>query len=171
MLWYTLFLLRHLLELNHKQVDILLNVLIKAWPWSRVFVSHAQLEVLASHAVLDAFTCGLPHEQALAYLNRAQLRILMSPNSPFLKELVAYDVNNAIELEQSILTEDDRLYGRRQLVRIYRKAAELIVRWDKSLAWQYLVKALDLARGGVNMNEQVKKTQALLHELENQIGA
>lgn len=173
-LWHALCMSRQIKELNHNQLDVWLQFMLKLRSKLPVFKSslNKMLIEAAAREVGEASVYGKPHQIALAYLTYSEvaLAIKFMPNENT-ANLVEVKIRRAVDLEQLIREEPDQPMGLRQFVRILRKAGELHMRPEMrennhtsmAQAQLYLQRALDLARGEANAPDQVAKIMPLIH--------
>lgn len=170
-LWNALLLLRQWQRLNHNQLDVLLQFLLKVHPrlWSRNRnINQDYLMLLAQHAIKRAkIAPGKPHQLALAYMTAAQVTYVVNPHDSSIKN----HIEMALALESAIRREADQPQGLRQLVRIYRKAGELygsqkLQEFGK--ACHYLSEAYDLAQGEADAADQIQKIRAILDRIRRE---
>lgn len=174
-LWHALCMSRQIKELNHNQLDVWLQFMLKLRSKLPVFKSvlNKTLMDAALEEVKGASINGKPHQLALAYLTYAEV-VLVTGFMPGETQTVAYGkIRDAVTLEQLIREEPDQPMGLRQFVRILRKAGELCLHseWHggaytgTGLAKSYLQRALNLARSEANCPDQVDKIWAILAKL------
>lgn len=167
MLHHALILLRHRTRLDHKQLDILINFLIKI---QGVTFFPGVIVALLSRltTIIEANPEVKPHQKALAYVLEAEViyaRYFVTTFSG--ANWIQKTLKAALDLESAIQKEEDRLFALRQLVRVYRKTGELCCKMgDSILGMRYLNQALVLAEGEANTQDQAEKIRALLKAQE-----
>jgi hypothetical protein len=173
-LWHALCMSRQIKELNHNQLDVWLQFMLKLRSKLPVFKGslNKMLIKAAAREVGEASVYGKPHQIALAYLTYAEvalvIKFMANENTA---NLVEVKIRAAVDLEQLIREEPDQPMGLRQFVRILRKAGELYMRPEMrendptsmAQAQIYFQHALDLARGEANAPDQVAKIMPLVH--------
>lgn len=184
-LWHALCLLRRWRKLDHNQLDVLVQFLlklrsrlpfVKAGRPYRWYKWHSLLDrkiiMLAGKEVGLAMVGGVkPHQTALAYMTYAEAEYA----ADFTTQLwntsnVQLAIDQALTLDEPIRREQDQPIGLRQLVRIYRKAGALYAKDEispsnKQTAIRYLNKALKLAQVEADVPDQVPKILAELRNL------
>lgn len=182
-LWHTLFLLQGWKELNHNQLDVLVQFLLKFRSRLPLVTVAKPLRWYRWHSVLDRQIIRLaaresvlahhdgvkPHQTALALITCAEVRYTVEFVSDLGKNGVESDIEQALALEDKIRAEEAQSMGLRQLVRIYRKVGELYAKPEFSCKRHYRVfskiylrKALKLAQGEADCQDQVPKIQAAM---------
>lgn len=173
MLHHALILLRHRTRLDHKQLDILINFLIKI---QGVTFFPGVIVALLSRltTIIEANPEVKPHQKALAYVLEAEVAYVQyfaanpaSPKRRAFEHQMRKSLSAALDLEQDIQQETDRLLALRQLVRIYKKTGEICYKiGDSILGAKYLNQALVLAEGEANTQDQAEKIRALIKAQE-----
>lgn len=172
-LWHALCMSRRVKELNHNQLDVWLQFMLKLRAKLPVFKSSLDQMLIeaAAREVGEASVYGKPHQIALAYLTYAEvalaIKFMANENTA---NLVEVKIRAAVDLEQLIREESDQPMGLRQFVRILRKAGELYMTQEMQAAFYtataqaqiYLQRALNLARGEANAPDQVAKIMPLI---------
>lgn len=181
-LWHAICMFRYRSELNHNQLDVLVQFLLKLraklplvrktfepgkkrrFAWNRQI--DGILFDLARREVELAKVHGKPHQLALAYMTWAEADCAATDNT----EAVIEYVRLALDLEQQIRAEEQSM-GLRQFVRILRKAGELFGNPELShnrhcrvFSQIYLKQALKLAQGEADCPDQVPKIQAAIRK-------
>lgn len=168
-LWHVLCMSRQVKKLNHNQLDVWLQFMLKLRSKLPVFKSILD-KVLVEGAAREvglATTEGKPHQQALAFMTYAEVVYAVKAD----RGLVEANIRFAINLEELIRAEPDQPQGLRQFVRILRKAGELHMKpkmrcsdhTSVAQAQLYLQRALDLARGEADAPDQVAKIMPFVH--------
>lgn len=167
-LWHALCMSRQMKKLNHNQLDVWLQFMLKLRSKLPVFKSIFD-KVLVEGAAREvglATTEGKPHQQALAFMTYAEVVYAVKAD----RGLVEANIRFAINLEELIRAEPDQPQGLRQFVRILRKAGELHMKPEMrrdytsmAQAQIYLQQALNLARGEADTPDQVAKIMPLVH--------
>lgn len=176
-LWHALCMSRQVKKLNHNQLDVWLQFMLKFHSKLSVFKSilNKKLMNAALEEIKQATISGKPHQLALAYLTYAEV-VLATGFMPSEARAIVYSkIRGAVLLEQLIQEELDQPQGLRQFVRVLRKAGELYMTREMSevygahaFAGSYLKRALDLAKGEANCPDQVPKIEAGLSRVEIQ---
>jgi hypothetical protein len=174
-LWHALWMLVMWKELDHNQLDVLIQFLLKcraSAPWffghrkaRRQEPTESNCELLAMAArelqyARDSLQ-GKPHQIALAYITLAEVFDSVGGS----EGLIGLNVDQALGLEKQIRTEKDQLQALRQLVRIKRKAGELCFKSDSQLGIRLLNESLMLARGEADCADQVSKIKVVLNRI------
>jgi len=174
-LWHALCMSRQIKSLNHNQLDVWLQFILKLRSKLPVFKSvlNKTLMNAALEEVKGASINGEPHQIALAYLTYAEV-VLVTGFLPGETQMVAYGkIRDAVTLEQLIREEPNQPLALRQFVRVLRKAGELYMRPDMKSAHytgptqakMYLERALELAKGEADCPDQIPKIEAGLSRL------
>lgn len=167
-LWHALCMSRQLENLNHNQLDVWLQFMLKFRSRLPVFKSILNKVLIegAAREIGLATTQGKPHQQALAFMTCAEVNHAINPAC---YEMTLANIRFALDLDDQIRAEPDQPQGLRQFVRILRKAGELYLRSEicggdphKAQAQVYLRRALDLARGEADAPDQVPKILSLM---------
>lgn len=187
-LWHAFCMFRHRHELNHNQLDVLVQFLLKLrsrlpfvtsgrpFSWYRWHSPlDRQLIRLAGWEVAKAQTAKMrgqakPHQVALAFMTCAEVRYAAEFVFDGRENIVELDIRAALAMEAEIRAEEQPM-GLRQFVRILRKAGELHLKPEMrranttsfAQAQLYLQRALDLARGEANAPDQVPKILPFVH--------
>lgn len=169
-LWHALCMSRQLEKLNHNQLDVWIQFMLKIRSKLPVFKSILN-KVLVEGAAREvglATTEGKPHQQALAFMTYAEVVYEVEADHG----LAEVNIRFAIKLEELIRAESDQPQGLRQFVRILRKAGELYGRDEMSSggyytqkAQGYLNRALELAKGEADAQDQVPKIHVSLRKI------
>lgn len=167
-------------ELNHNQLDVWLQFMLKLRARLPFFKTPSVLQVRwypqFDRFLLDGAERELelsrrarakPHQGALALMTYAEITYAVN----FRAGMIEDRVSQALALEKEIRAEEQPM-GLRQFVRVLRKAGELYAKpelssggYYTSKARGYLEKALALAQGEANCPDQVSKIQAILRAL------
>ena len=180
-MWYTVLALPHSIillwqwkKLNHNQLDVLIQFLLKVR--SRIpFIKTGQLSRKNSDDVvllrlserevdLAHETKAKPHQVALACMTYAEVRYAVD----FRHNDIVNCVSQVLSLEKDIRREKDQPQGLRQLVRILRKVGEMYINpemRDLNKARFYLRRARVLAEGEANTPDQARKILTILQEI------
>jgi hypothetical protein len=171
-LWHGLYMRIKWESLNHNQLDVLIQFFLKlrqglSKPSNKLCSDHwlvqaAKKEVLVVENLNSRSLSQIkPHQIALAYITFAE--VLNSVGDTFNPR---FYVEKALRLEDSIQAEFDQPQGLRQLVRIFKKSAELYMKIGKEAHLQeaenLLIKALILAKNKADCADQVPKIEKLL---------
>ncbi|HEY4480098.1 MAG TPA: hypothetical protein VJB58_01340 [Candidatus Paceibacterota bacterium] len=168
-LWHALCMSRRIKELNHNQLDVWLQFMLKFRSKLPIFkgVLNRMLVEGAAREIASAEADGKPHQRALAFMTYAETICAVNGD----KRMVELNIKFALNREQEIRAEPDQPMGLRQFVRVLRKAGELHLKpkmrnadpTSFAQAQLYLQHALDLARGEANAPDQVDKILSLVH--------
>lgn len=151
-LWHAIWLSRGWQELNHSQLDVLIQFWLKTrlLPLNLLFKMARRASSLANQR-------GKPHQKALAYITWVEVKIAMKDFD------INYMIKDALLLGKEIRLEPDQPQGLRQFVRILRKSGEIYNKLGNSHDGQALLRgALELAEGEADAPDQVAKIQVLL---------
>lgn len=176
-IWRAVYLIRDWERLNHNQLDVLIQFCLalrskipfvrsgqrledKWFPWF-----HELLLRLANRELTLAYEAK-PHQRALAYLTFAETTYAVNFNKNGIEAYIA----QALNFEEKIKEEEDRLLALRQLVRIKRKTAELCLKKEMygskpEVVRPLLNEALALAEGEADTADQAKRIRALLAQI------
>ena len=163
-LWHALCMSRQLRELNHNQLDVWLQFMLKLRSKLGPFkgIINGMLTEGAPRAIARAEADGKPHQRALASMTYAEVTHAVNAD----QRLVEVSIKFALNREEEIRAEPDQPQGLRQFVRVLRKAGELYGKLgDKEKQRQYLNQAYELARGEADASDQVYKIYLLLAKL------
>jgi hypothetical protein len=165
-LWHVVCLELNWSDLNHNQIDILLQFWIRVEKVGLPTPSNNHLMELARREVAVASDNAIPHQLALAHLTRAEVQFAIA-GSP---TLVETDLERALNLESQIRNEDERELALSQLIRILRKAGELYweMKGDKEVSRTLLLRALQLCdhAGVLTPEEKEKHSKKILQVIE-----
>ncbi len=172
---HALMLKERSIGLTHNQLDVLVQFFIKLHERSKILfrlcgVSENLMFTLADLGLARAKTSlsSKPHQVALAYMTCAEVYKRFEPLHSFHNKPPWFTFSNtALRMEKEIFKEEPRLQALRQWVRILRKAGELYSRKDPVQAYEYIKKALVLAKGEANTQDQVQKILLRMKEIEN----
>ena len=180
-LWHSFCMFRHRNELNHNQLDVWLQFMLKFRSKLHFKTGqplrmrwYPQFDLLLLDGAKRAVTLvnnperkAKPHQQALALMMYAEITYAVN----FRRTTIEDAVRNALELETQIRREPDQPQGLRQLVRILRKAGELyskesmLFNRQQEIVQSYLKRAIDLARGEADTADQAEKIELLLRQV------
>lgn len=189
-LWHAFFMLRRSGELNHNQLDVLVQFLLKLrsklrsklrfvtvgrpyrwYRWHSLF--DLTVKRLADEELAQAVMATKPvksHQRALALMTSAEVFYAVD-FSEASRQIVISFIVQALELEREIRAEEQPM-GLRQFVRVLRKAGALYGKEGVSLgghhkgrAIGYLNQALKLAQGEADAPDQVPKILAEIRNL------
>jgi hypothetical protein len=174
--WHAFCLASKITDLNHNQLDVWLQFMLKLRTKLPVFknVLNKTLIRAAAQEVAEAVVYGKPHQIALAYLTYAEVVLVTKFHANEMFTIINTKIQEAVNLEQLIREEPDQPMGLRQFVRILRKAGEMHLKPEMresnstsvSQAHIYLQRALILARREeVNCHDQIPKIMAVIPRL------
>ncbi|MCX6703155.1 MAG: hypothetical protein NTV02_00490 [Candidatus Zambryskibacteria bacterium] len=168
-LWHALC-LSYFGDLNHNQLNILIQFWIRFYkklPWLFRGSNRKNLVLLVAmeHNKIERSNEEVfPHQQALAFLNSAQVFQLMSK-----RKEARYYVEQALLLREEVFKEGDYLLGMRQFVRVYRIAAEVMAEYDTETAYNYLLSALMLVMSDEKNSDQERKVRLEFAQLKKRM--
>lgn len=163
-LWHALCMSRQLKDLNHNQLDVWLQFMLKFRSKLSIFkgILNRVLVEGAARGIASAEADGKPHQRALAFMTYAETVCAVNGD----RKMMELNIKFALNREQEIRAEPDQPMGLRQFVRVLRKAGELYGKLgDKEKQRQYLNQAYELARGEADTPDQVDKIYLLLAKL------
>ncbi len=178
-LYHAAVLLRGWRQLDHNQLDVLVQFFLKIRSRVPFVKSGMPLNVyywypqpslvllrLAERELQLARGSGAkPHQLALSHMTYAETVYGVN----FRHSVITDNVKAALALEGEISGEDDKLLGLRQFVRILRKAGELYGKGGmgvvRSEARPLLERALALARGEANTEDQAQQIERILAQI------
>lgn len=173
--WHALCMLQAWQKLNHNQLDVLIQFLLKIrarlpaatgrpmvlrWlPWPGKF-----LLMLAERETVLAIDARLPHQRALAIMTLAEVQYAVD----FSVDEVRQRIEGALSFEEQIRREPQP-QGLRQLVRIFKKAGQLYMKPGLSSKNNrgklLIIKAANLASGEAQTPDQAEKIKEILRKL------
>jgi len=168
-LWHGAILYRQWLRLNHNQLDVLVQFLLKVRTktgldlWPIRLISMATREAQLARRAQESKEAK-PHQMALACMTLAEVYCAVDFNY---KNIILC-IDQALGFESKIKREKDQPQGLRQLVRILRKVGELYIHprmRDLNKARFYLRRARALAEGEAKTPDQAGKILAILQEI------
>jgi hypothetical protein len=169
MLWHAFWLRIQWQELDHNELDILVQFLLKVRRVSHFWPSKRLAKMSARERYLAQRWGTKPNQIALASVTHAEVICAVD----FVGSTILACIDEALALEDQIRSEPDQPQGLRQLVRIFRKIGELYFELYKinhdpteySHAVYYADKALGLARGEADCADQIPKIEAVLNRM------
>lgn len=178
-LWHAFCMFRRRNELNHNQLDVWLQFMLKLRSKLPFFKTgrtlrmrwYPQFDLMLLDGAkreikLAEKARAKPHQLALAHMTYAEVTYAVNFRAGVIEE----HIQQALDLESQIRAEPDQPQGLRQFVRILRKVGELygkegMFNWQPEKGRSYLKRAIELARGEADTADQADKIEPLLRQM------